>query len=40
MMLSSAMMSAMFSRIDFRSFSRWRLRSPALRSERSASDSL
>src|SRR5438128_444237 len=35
---SSAMMSAMFSRIDSRTFRRWRPRSPAERSLRSASD--
>src|SRR5213593_3433030 len=35
---SSAMMSAMFSRIDSRTFRRWRARSPAERSLRSASE--
>jgi hypothetical protein len=35
---SSEMMSAMLSRIASRSLSRWRCRSPALRSERSASE--
>ena len=38
MMDSSAMMSAMFSRIDWRTFWRWRRRSPAERSDRSASE--
>src|SRR5262245_11417925 len=38
MMDSSAMMSAMFSRMDSRTFRRWRARSPAERSLRSASD--
>src|ERR1700722_12349608 len=35
---SSAIMSAIFSRIDSRTFWRWRRRSPAERSERSASE--
>src|SRR6266478_4171341 len=37
---SSAIMSAIFSRIDSRTFWRWRSRSPAERSERSAGDRL